>query len=152
MPRIAGSIQLGITAIVLASCYEYRQIDLQNSLPNGMAVRVELSDAGTANVVPAIGPSAAFVEGTIQNADTGSVTLSLEVVRRKGQEEARWHGETLMLRRGDIRDIEERKTSRGRTAIAVAAVTSAGVALIVAVARATGLVSGNPSRPPVPGT
>jgi hypothetical protein len=145
-------LSVAAIALCLSGCYEYRQIDTTRQLSAGTYVRVELTDAGTASVAPAIGPYALTVEGMLQSADGQRLTLSLQTVRRRGEGETNWNGESLALDRSDIRFLNERHTARGRTALAATAFTAAGAALVVAIARAKGLVSGNAGRPGVPGT
>ena len=140
-------------ALLLSGCYSYQGVELSRQVSTGgKHVRIELTDAGTANVVPAIGQFVLSVEGLVAEAGAQGLTLSLESVTRRGEGSAKWNGEKLTLAVGDIRRLEERRTSRGRTAIAAAGFGGAGVVLLIAIAKSTGLVSGNPNRPPVPGT
>ena len=145
-------VRITSLALVLCSCYEYRQVDPSAQLSGGTYVRVELTDNGTARVTPAIGPYALAVEGAVQAVDAQGLTLSLQSVTRRGEGESKWNGETLALDRADIRGINERHTARGRTAMVATASVAAGAALLIAIARATGLVSGSGGKPPVPGT
>jgi hypothetical protein len=73
-------------------------------------------------------------------------------VRRRGEADTQWNGDRVSLGRADIRNIDERRADRGRTALAATVFTAVGVGLVAAFAKMKGLVSGNGGRPPVPGT
>ena len=139
-------------AVLLTGCFDYHRIDAAPENAGGKYVRVELSDAGTSNVVPAIGPYVLYVEGEVESADTQGMTLTLRAVSRRGEGIAKWNGEKLSLKSVDIRAIRERLLSRRKSTIAGTAFGALGVALVFVIAKATGLVSGGPNNPPIPGT
>jgi hypothetical protein len=147
--RRAGILGL---ALISSGCFDYQEVNTAARPASGTMVRVELSDAGTSNAAKAIGPYVMFVEGPLQSADERAITLSVTNLRRRGEGDTRWTGEALTLPREDIRQLAERHTARGRTAVAIAAFATAGVALLIAIANATGLVNGSTGRPPIPGT
>jgi len=140
------------SALLASGCYSYRDVAPSTPLPNDAMVRVELTDAGTQRVTPLIGASVLYVEGAIQRNGNEGVALRVTTLRRRGEPEARWTGDLLQLNREDVRYLSERKLSRGKSAIAGTSFGALGVALLYGIAKATGLVSGSPSRPPTPPT
>ena len=147
--RRAGLV--GIT-VLLTGCFDFQRIDSSPLSAGGKYVRVELSDVGATNVVPAIGPYVLSVEGEIESADAQRVTLALRSVSRRGEWSAKWNGEKLSLSPIDIRTMQERRFSRAKSTIAGTAMAAVGVGLVYLIAKAVGLVSGTNSRPPLPGT
>jgi hypothetical protein len=148
-PRV---LRLASIGLLVSGCYDYRQLDSSVRPDAGTYVRVELTDGGTARVAPAIGPYILTVAGSVQSADTLGFSLSLQALQRRGEAETSWTGETLALTSADVRRIDQRRLSRGRSTIAATAFTAVGVAIVYAIAKAKGVVSGGSNRPPVPGT
>lgn len=143
-----------VTLAVLSSgCYTYRPLSLDAPPATGSAVRVELTDRGTSDVTPAIGPGVLVLEGALlASGEREGIRIAVASLQRRGEGATQWTGQELALTRDDIRVASERQLSRGRSIAAATGFTAAGVALLVAIARATGLVSGSPGGPKVPPT
>jgi len=139
-------------AVLLSGCYKYTDLDPGGVMTAGMHVRVELTESGAKSVAASIGPNATSLEGVLTSADSGGVTVALESVYRRSEGMSEWHGETVAVTRDAIRNLTERKPARFKTAVAASAFAAAGAALVVFIAKATGLVSGNGGRPPIQGT
>ncbi|MCC6931363.1 MAG: hypothetical protein IT359_20415 [Gemmatimonadaceae bacterium] len=152
MPRPARVAVLVGSALIASGCYSYRDVAPTSPLPNDAIVRVELTDAGTERLSPAIGASVLYVEGAVQRNGNDGVALRVTTLRRRGEPEARWTGDLLQLNREDVRFMSERKLSRSRSILAGSGFGALGVALLYSIAKATGLVSGSPTRPTPPGT
>ncbi|HEX4936397.1 MAG TPA: hypothetical protein VFV33_24620 [Gemmatimonadaceae bacterium] len=152
MPLHTRAAALVGVAVLTSGCYTYRDVSTSAPLPHDTMVRVELTDAGTTHVTPTIGASVLYVEGALQRSSAEGVTLRVTALRRRGEPDARWTGDLLQLSKEDVRYLSERKLSRGRSIAAGASFGALGVGLLYAIAKATGLVSGSPSRPPVPPT
>ena len=135
--------------LLLAGCYAYHPTT-PAAIGIGSYVRAELTDAGAASVQPAIGTSVLWIEGEVREANERGLTLALRTVNRRDFGESSWNGETVSLTAGDIRFLNERVLSRGRTTAMVSALSVGGLGLIYAIAHATGLVAGSTGRPPPP--
>ena len=140
-----------VVAVLLSGCYAYQPMTA-GAPSTGKYVRAELTDAGAAAVAPAIGSNVLWVEGEIQSTDDGRITVALRTVNRRTFGESTWNGETVSLAAGDVRTLQERVLSRGRTTAFVSVVSAGAIGVIYAIATASGLVSGSSGRttPPPP--
>ena len=143
------SVSVVAAAVILTGCYVYHPITT-NAASTGKYVRAELTDVGSTSVAPAIGTNAIWVEGEVQEASDARLTITLRAVSRRDMGESTWNGETVSLNAGDIRTLQERVLSRGRTATTVSLLSAGGIGVIYAIAHATGLVSGSSGRTPPP--
>ena len=135
---------------LLVGCYRYVPAK-HTELSPANAVSVALSTRGTLNVVNRLGENVAVVEGNVTEATASSLTLALVAVRRRGEvAPSTWSGEFITLSLEDIEQVRRRQLSRGRTAIASAAVGAASVGIVVGIARATGEASGTIGGKPSP--
>ena len=141
----------GMTALSTA-CYQYQEVQSSPKMPSESYVRVELTDAGSTNVAKAIGPYIQYLEGPVASADESSLSVRVASLRRRGEADTRWTGDLIRLDRNDMRAVNARSFSRGRTAIAASIFTGLGLTVLYAIAKATGLVSGSSYRPPISGT
>lgn len=135
-----------LSAVGLSACYRYAPSELTALTPQESVV-VELTDIGTVNVIPMVGNGVTFVEGRVVQRGADGLTVSLATVRRRGEPSSNWNGETLVLKTTDIRAVRTKELSHSRTVAALAGLTAAGTALVVAIARAAGGASSSGSRP-----
>jgi len=143
-------VVLSGAALLLAGCYDYRVTTTPSSSPTGTRLRVELSDRGTSSVERALGASVTKVEGTVRDATPDRLTLALTSVERRGERPTAWGGDLLTLAPADMRELRVRTLNRGKTIIASVGVGAAVVGGIIAIAKATGLASGDGGRKPGP--
>ena len=135
---------------LLAGCYEYAPTN-HSSLSAATPVSVELSARGMANVASKIGSNVITVQGNVMESSPSSLTIALQAVRRRGENLiSTWNGESITLASDDIDEVKTRQLSRGRTAVASAAVAAASVGLVVGIAKATGQASGSAGGKPSP--
>jgi hypothetical protein len=136
-----------------SGCYKYVAAE-PSSLSNGREVAIDLSSAGTVNVRPAIGDFVSRVEGTVTQSSSSGITLALHAVRRRGEvASSTWKGESLELASGDIASVRTKEFSKSRTTASAVALGGLGVGLVIALAKAVGLLensggSGKPIPPP----
>jgi hypothetical protein len=119
------------------ACYQYAAFQpAQSTL--GQAVRVQLTDAGTAHVAALVGPGAAYLDGNLASLTDSAYTIALaDLGRRNGTEET-WKGEQVTVTRAEVASIQLRKAAPGRSAALTAALVG-GAALV---ARAIGAGEG----------
>lgn len=141
-----------LLAVALAGstgCYRYVPVE-PGTLSPGTEVAVELTSTGTANVRPSIGDFATRLEGRITESNAEGLTLQLTSVQRRGEPKpSTWAGETIRLGATDINGVNLRQFARGRTTVAAVALGAASVGLVIAIARAVGIleVSGGGGKP-----
>ena len=137
------------TLVIGTGCYTYRPVPM-TGVTVGSSVKVTLTDGGTKSVEPAVGPYVLSFEGVVRGSDPSQLSVALESVSRRDAGESRWNGELVSISTGDIRDLQEKKLSKGRSWTAAGALVAGGTAVIVAIAKALGSSSGSSTRPPLP--
>jgi len=141
---------LAVLPLTLAGCYHYVPTD-HTQLTPATPISVELTTRGTVNVASKIGENVVAVDGNLTEANGSSLTLALQAVHRRGESAvSTWSGESITLTTDEIDQVKRRELSRGRTAVASAAVIAASVGVIVAIAKATGSASGGGGGTPPP--
>ena len=148
-----GQSWLLAVLLVTGGCFRYVAAEPGN-LSAGTDVAVDLSAQGTASVRPAIGDFVTQVEGNVTESNGSGITLSLAAVKRRGDvSPSTWSGESIHLAPADIAAVRMREFSRSRTTIAGVALGAATVGLVIAIAKAVGLLEtsggvGKPIPPP----
>ena len=135
---------------LMAACYQYEPVK-QSELAAATPVSVELSARGMTNVSSKIGSNVVTVRGNVTDSSPSSLTIALLAVKRRGESAmSTWSGESITLATDDIDEVKTRRLSRGRTALASAALAAASVGIVVGIAKATGEASGSTGGRPVP--
>ena len=114
-PRAVGAV-----ALMLVGCYRYQPAPM-SSPRVGMQVAAELSDSGTVALAKAVGPDAAAVEGRLVRVTESEIELAVTTVRQHAGTATDWRGERVIVPRGFLSRLQERKLSRQRTALFAAA-------------------------------
>jgi hypothetical protein len=139
-------------SLLTVACYRYASLETPAALEPGSIVRVEVSDAGTAGLVSALGTRVTNLEGTVVAATPDSVVIALSKVRRREMGEAGWSGEQVTLTPLFIRAMQLRSFSRQRSAWAVGAalVATAGGFIWIRTGSTGGGGGGGGGGPPPP--
>jgi hypothetical protein len=120
-----------LTPLLLAGCYTYRPLPAPVPVA-GMRVQVALTDNGSDSLSSRIGPGIQVVDGDVIRADTASVTLAVrEIENRRGERED-WLGESVVVPRRFIHDMEQRRMSVGGTGLLGGAIAAGLVAATAA--------------------
>jgi hypothetical protein len=117
MPRAVALRHLAPVALLLATsgCYAYTRVPPEAVGP-GRALRLTLTDVGSAELWRELGPRASAVDALIAARDSTAFRVAvLQVVRSSGVEE-RWAGEEVRLPQPAIAVAETRRFSTVRTA------------------------------------
>ncbi len=115
-----------------------------------MSVAVTLTDAGTRELGPYLGPDAFIVRGRYVRADEQGLVLAVVQVETKRGDWHPWAGESVTLATSHIASLEARRLSKGRTVL-LAGVGVASLAVTTLAFTLTGSGSDGPgsgSRPP----
>ena len=124
-----------LAPLLLVACYNYRP--LPTPVPAaGMRVQVALTDDGSDSLSSRIGPGIRLVGGDVIQADTGSVTLAVREIENRRGERDDWLGESVLVPRRFIRDIEQRRISVGGTGLLGGAIAAGLVAATAAISSA----------------
>jgi hypothetical protein len=142
---------VGFALVGSSACYRYIPVE-PGSLTSGTEVAVDLSSTGSATVRPSLGDFATRLEGRVSESSASGITLLLSAVQRRGEvQPSTWNGESIRLGTSDIAGLKTRELSRGRTTVAAVALGAASVGLVIAIARAVGILEVSGSGPkPIP--
>ena len=121
-----------LAPLLLAGCYTYRPLPTPVPVA-GMRVQVALTDNGSDSLSSRIGPGVALVDGEVMRADTASVTLAVREIENRRGERDDWLGESVVVPRRFIHDMEQRRMSVGGTGLLGGAIAAGLVAATAAI-------------------
>jgi hypothetical protein len=124
---LRGSL-VALSCWVVGGCYQFRPI---SGVPRetGASVRVSLTDRGSVDLAPYIGPTIVKVDGRLESASDSAFTLLLaNVIARNGVETA-WAGEKVLFHTSYVSRLESRRLDTRRSWLAAAVVVGGTVAL-----------------------
>jgi hypothetical protein len=104
---------------LLAGCYTY--VPVGSAPATGASLAFEISDAGRVALADRLGPGVTRIEGEVTEATPEEYAVSVNAVSQINAGRTRWSGESVRIRRDYVVRSEQRKLSRGRTALAVGA-------------------------------
>ena len=113
---------------LLGACYVYRPVVTPEPQP-GVRVALDLNDQGRTALVTSVGPEAARVDGALVSDVGGEYVIRIADVVGLHGARTKWNGETVTFRQEYVKQIRERRVSRGRTVFAIAGVLGAVVGL-----------------------
>ena len=121
-----------LAPLLLTGCYTYRPLPALVPVA-GMRVQVALTDDGSDSLSSRIGPGIQSVNGDVIRADTGSVTLAVREIENRRGERDDWLGESVVVPRRFVRDIQQRRMSVGGTGLIGGAIAAGLVAATAAI-------------------
>jgi hypothetical protein len=136
---------LALMAANTLGCYVYRPVPAAPA--PGTRLALELNDRGRVALADSVGPSADLIEGSFVSRTDSAYVVHVKSVRYINRQTHPWTNEPLTVRSALLRDIRERRLSRGRTAL----VASAAVGGVVAFLLSTDLLGSGSVRRPQPG-
>jgi len=114
--------------LLTTACQTYTPVPAQGVAPGGR-VRVRLTERGSADITPSVGPSARTIDGTVTSISDSAVVLSVtDLTRYNGQEEP-WRGESVTVPRAGVADITVPKLSRSRSLLFAGGIILGAVAI-----------------------
>ncbi|HYT69859.1 MAG TPA: hypothetical protein VEK78_00670 [Gemmatimonadales bacterium] len=115
-------------AVWQAGCYNYLPVRRSSITPTSF-LAVTLTDYGSEELARSLGPNALVVRGRYLAPTDQGFALSVESVESRRGDIARWAGETVVVPREFVWDVERRQVSRIKMALlTVAAVVGLRVA------------------------
>lgn len=134
MRLIRRSVLLPLV-LASAACYDYHPVT-DSSAGSGSEIRLSLTDRGSIDLAPLIGPQITKLDGTLVSvADTMLVVRVSSVINRVGFSSS-WNGEQLRVPKGAVSGLERRSLNRrkswlvGGGSAAVVALASLSFSLI----------------------
>jgi len=131
-----------------SACYYYEPLAAPQPLP-GSYVSATLNDPGTDTLSRTIGPDVRSIRGRLLTSDQEALRLSVTGVTLHHGENVTWKGEVVTVNRMYLAGVEQRRLSRGRTAIIVGA-TLVGMLTTYKVFQGVGLIPSHAGGPPPP--
>jgi hypothetical protein len=122
---VRGVFAVGI-ATSTVGCYGY----YEPSGPGltGRQLQLSITDSGAVVLAPQVGNAVETVEGKLLTDSASRYVVSVSGVRRRDGVEADWRGEPVSIPHSLVSTVMERRFSRARTTLFVAATTIAMVA------------------------
>ena len=126
---------LGILAA--PGCFGYVPV---GSPPDpGAHLRATLSDRGTADLAPSLGPSVAAVEGRLVSHSEDQVVLAVSSTMLHNGVERFWNQEQVAVPRDLLATLQTRRLSRSRTVLFTGGLLAGGLLLNAALGDALGI-------------
>ncbi len=97
-----------------AGCYNYLPLRPAGLTPS-LYLAVTLTELGSDELAPTIGPGVVVVRGRYLAATDRGLALSVESVESRRGDISRWAGETVVVPGEFVRGVEERHASRSKT-------------------------------------
>jgi hypothetical protein len=122
-----------VAALLQTGCYNYLALRRGGLVPASY-VAVTLTESGSDELGPYLGPDALVVRGRYLGPTDRGLSLSVESVESRRGDIARWTGETVVVRGEFVRRVEERHAAGSKTVL----LAGAAVAGLVVVYQAFG--------------
>jgi hypothetical protein len=121
-----------------AACYRYTPVT-EVASQTGQSVRVQLTDKGSVDLAPLIGPTILTLDGTLTTAQDASISLAVTTAIARNGIETPWRGERVDVPRSAINTIQLRSLDKKRSWV----VAAGGVGAVVAMGAAWNLLGGS---------
>jgi hypothetical protein len=103
-----ASLQLG--------CYNYAPLRRSELVP-ATYLAVMLTETGSEELAPYIGPTVLIVRGRFLSASDRGLLLSVSGVENRRGDVLEWKGETVLVPAEFVRSLEERQAAAGKTVL-----------------------------------
>jgi hypothetical protein len=138
--KLAGPMVIGV---LVAGCFTYTPMIGTSPVP-GQRLSLSVSDQGRAALADRVATGVIRIDGTLVAAPDGEYVVAVsDVTTISGT--SHWSGERVSINRDHVTGIMQRRFSKGRTAVAVAA-TMVAVGAFIATRGLFGI--GSPEREP----
>jgi hypothetical protein len=139
------AIWIGMLGVSTA-CYSYNPLTTPSPEP-GSSVAVRLTDAGSQELAPYLGPTVFVVRGRYLGDSAGGIVVSVTSVELQRGDELSWAGERVTLANSQIASLDVRRLAKGRSLL-LAGVSAGGlVATTLAFTLNGGGTQPGPGRP-----
>jgi hypothetical protein len=128
-----------------SGCYVLQPV-VGNPLPLGTEIGIDVNDAGRLALGGAMGPEIAQIEGRLVDKDSSGYVVAVSMVHLLRGGEQVWNAERVRIKAEHVSGVHERKLSKGRTAVMVAA--SVGVVALIVRQSIVGSLFGSEGKLP----
>jgi|SRR5439155_995780 len=120
-----GQAVLGMSVTLLqAGCYNYLPLSRSHLVPSTY-LAVTLTESGSEELAPYIGPNVLVVRGRLLSATERGFALSVAAVENQRGNIFEWQGEAVVIPGEFVRRVEERRVARSK-AVLLAGASVAG--------------------------
>ncbi len=105
-----------VTASFQVGCYNYAPLGRSSLVPSNY-LAVTLTESGSDELAPSIGPSVLVVRGRFLDATERGLRLSVAMVETRRGDLLPWNGEPVIIPGEFVRAVETRQTAAGKTAL-----------------------------------
>jgi hypothetical protein len=149
-PRVSSwkGFLLAFLTGVTSGCYVY--VPVEGTPAQGQYIGLDLNDRGRVGLGQSLGPAASRIEGTIQVSSDTAYQVSVASVSYLNGQKSPWTGESLLIQKDFVRDVQGRSLSRSRSVLlGVAALVATGFAVSRGL-KGGGNIPVDPPPPPPP--
>jgi hypothetical protein len=114
---------------LLSSCYSLQPSTVATPAP-GTRLAFAINDVGRVALGGSMGPELLRVEGNLQSKDDDAYVVSVSGVQLLNGGFQTWAGETVRIHSSYVSAVYEKKFSKGRTALLVAAAASVAALMV----------------------
>lgn len=105
-----------VVASVQVGCYNYLPLR-RSSLTPSRYLALTLTDAGSEELAPYLGPEVLVVRGRFLSTTERGLAISVGAVELRQGDILEWKGETVVVPGEFVRGLEERQVARGKTVL-----------------------------------
>ena len=150
MRHRARIVLAAASALGTTGCYHYAAVDAPRP---GAEVRVQLTDAGTRDLAPALGGTYASLEGRLVSREDSALRVAVATVSGPRGPSRLWEGEqAVLVPAGAYQSMRQRVISRRKTGLLAGGAALAAALLISQVAGSGGEGGGAGGGAPGGGT
>ncbi len=137
--RVPISFRLfAVLLMCCSACYRYSPIQ-GVATDAGQPVRVHLTDRGSVDLAPLIGPTILTLDGTLVAARDTMLSLDVTTAIARSGIETSWRGERVDIQRSAISSVQSRSLDKRRSWV----VAAGGVGATLALGMAWNLLGGS---------
>jgi hypothetical protein len=131
-------------ACLLAACYSYRPVTpVDTASPEaGKRVELQLTNEGGRGMASQLGPDALTVDADMVRTDSSSITVAVWQVEDTHNSQTQWRGEQVVVPRGAIATLRERKLSVAGTGV-IGGLIAGGALVAYEAFKGSGELQGN---------
>lgn len=115
-------------ALLAASCTTFQPMP-RDAVEGGALVRALLSQLGSAQLAPSIGPTVEAIDGVVRSISDTGVVFAMRGALRSSGAYAEWNGEPLFVQHAQIDRYERAQHSKLKSGLLATALVAAAVAI-----------------------
>jgi hypothetical protein len=111
-----ATIRVVVVASFALGCYNYAPLRRSSLVPSAY-LAVTLTESGSEELAPYIGPSVLVVRGRFRSATERGLMLAVASVETRRGDLLLWNGEPVVIPGEFVRSVETRQTAAGKAAL-----------------------------------